>query len=139
MNDQPESQQGGSAGPRAMRLIVLYSIVAAFVVAVALVAISKGEDKTAEPSIAGGYDTANPCLGEMFDVKLSGQFVNVSSASGDLSGKLRLEDGALTGTVDCVDGSSAEMDAKPADGIMKGTLGGKPFTAELKRDPPPAG
>jgi Kef-type K+ transport system membrane component KefB len=141
MNDQPEAQLGGSGGSRVARLVVLYSIVAAVVVGVAILAIEAGDDKTAEASIAGGYDTApvNSCLGEMFDVKQSGQFVNFTNADGSLSGKLDFEDGKLTDTVDCVDDSSAEIDATVSNGIMKGTLGGKPFSAELKRDPPPAG
>ena len=134
----PEDQ-GGSAATGVVRLVILYSVMAAVVVAIAIVAISKGEDKQAEASIAGGYDTANPCLGEMFDVKQSGQFVNFSSASGDLSAKLRLEDGQLTGTVNCVDDSSAEIDAKAGGGKIAGTLGDGPVAAVLKRDPPPAG
>ena len=78
-----------------------------------------GEDKKAQPSIAGGYDlqAPNDCFGTppapaagkplpatappqaaaagpSFDVKQSGQFVNLSNTQGTLAGKLRLEEHA---------------------------------------------
>jgi Kef-type K+ transport system membrane component KefB len=87
--------------------------------------------------------------GPWFNVTQSGQFVNFTNSQGTLSGQLRLKAGAtgaghrLTGTVDCVSGGkSLKLDAVAvagAKGSISGTLGGVPFTAALKRDPPDPG
>ena len=104
--------------PRPGRLIAFYALLAIVTAAVAAVVITQGEDKQAQPSIAGGYDVVgeNACLGGVpppqqgrplpdtappqpqaagpsFDLKQSGQFVNVSNTQGTLGGQLRLEDG----------------------------------------------
>ena len=100
----------------------------------------RGPDQP-QPAIAGGYDIQgeNACLGPKFDVKQSGQFVNLDNAKGTLGGKLEFEDGELTGDVDCVEGGEQELDARAADGAIAGTLGGEEFEALLKREVPPAG
>jgi len=83
------------------------------------VVIKKGADEKPQPVIAAGYDASapNPCLGEparpakavtlpstapaqappsgpSFDLKQSGQFVDISNPQATLSGKLRLREGA---------------------------------------------
>ena len=86
--------------------------------------------------------------GPQFDVQQSGQFVNLSNIQGSLGGKLRLHTQnaggghRLTGTVSCVNGRSLAIDAVAVPGLkgtIAGSLGGTPFTASLKRDPPDPG
>src|SRR3954447_15984546 len=124
-----QPQEPKTASPA--RLIAFYVVLAALTVTVAIVVIAQGKDEHPQPAIAGGYDAAapNPCLGKVapppkgpplpptapaqpavtgpsFDVKQSGQFVNLSNTAGTLAGKLRLHEGSkngphkLTGTVD---------------------------------------
>src|SRR3954453_11085142 len=106
-------------GTTSLRLALYYAFLAAAVAFVAALVVDRGEDKKAQPSIAGGYDLAapNPCIGAApprargrplpatapaqpliggpsFAVKQSGQFVNLSNTQGTLSGKLRLEEHA---------------------------------------------
>src|SRR4051794_19868061 len=156
------------------RLTAFYIFLGAAVTAVAIVVLNAGADKHAQPSIAGGYDAKapNPCLGAAptppkgaplpatappqppvagpsFDVKQSGQFVNLSNTQSTLGGKLRLKENAgpngarpLSGKVSCVNGKSLQFDgaATPGEkGTIAGKLGGLPVTADLKRDPPDAG
>jgi hypothetical protein len=123
------------------RLIALYSVMAVLVTIVFVAVIADGEDREPQPSIAGGYDVIgeNACLGAKFDVRQSGQFVNLVNTKGTLGGKLEFDEGELTGDVDCVGGESVEMDADVADGVMRGTLDSEEFEAELKRDVPAAG
>jgi Kef-type K+ transport system membrane component KefB len=165
-----ESQTG-----RPFRLIVLYVVLGVLTVVVASVVIAKGQDEHPQPAVAGGYDATAPnsCLaaaappakpvdypstapaqpapaGPSFDVKQSGQFVNLSNVQGTLGGKLRLKEGKgsaprrLTGTVSCVNGKEQDFKgtitpANKGKGGLAGTLGGKPVTAVLRRDPPDAG
>jgi Kef-type K+ transport system membrane component KefB len=130
---------GGTANRRT--LIAIYVVMAIAVTVVAIVCISAGQDLEPEPPIAGGYDLArpDPCLGTTFDLRQSGEFVNIENADGSLGGSLRTEQGRLTGDVSCVDGESAELRAQVADREMTGTLGGRQIQAELVRDPPPPG
>src|SRR2546423_10848005 len=100
------------AGTR--RLVVFYVILAVITAAGVILVINQGKDEKAQPRIAGGYDAAapTPCLGKTpsptgaplpptapaqpavagpsFDVKQSGQFVNLSNVQNTLGGKLRL-------------------------------------------------
>jgi K+:H+ antiporter len=168
----PATDEAPPPPPR--RLIPFYAVLAAVTAAVAVVAIIEGEDKRGQPSIAGGYDATgpHPCLGPppppvegrplpgtappqaqaagpSFDVKQSGQFVNLSNTQETLGGKLRLEAAEdteaprrLHGDVDCVNGETAgfEGTATPGQkGRIEGTLGGREVAADLKRDPPDAG
>jgi Kef-type K+ transport system membrane component KefB len=91
-----------------------------------------------------------PPSGPAFNVNQSGQFVNLTNNQGTLSGQLRLHPGAvagggrrLTGTIDCVSGASQlRLDAvalSGAKGSISGHLGGLPFAAVLKQDPPNPG
>jgi Kef-type K+ transport system membrane component KefB len=88
--------------------------------------------------------------GAAFNLLQSGQFVNIANNAGTLSGQLRLQPGSLpgggqrlTGMVDCASGAQQQkLDAIVVPGItptMSGTLGGVPFAATLKRDPPDPG
>ncbi len=129
------------AAPPRSRLIAFYGLLAAILVVVSVVVIPAGADRETQALIGGGYDVTgeSACLGEKFDVKQSGRFVNLDNADGSLGGRLEADDGELTGDVACVDGGKAEMDATVAGGALEGTLDGRPVTAELKRDPPEAG
>src|SRR6476660_6763677 len=115
-------------------MTIYYAVLALLTAAVAAIVISAGHDEKAQPSIAGGYDATGPVaclgapppkpagaplpitaptqpavLGPSFDVKQSGQFVNLSNTQGTLGGKLRLKNGKLTGDVSCVTGKSAHF------------------------------
>ena len=169
-------EAGASTGEKRSftgRLIVFYAVLAVVTAAVTIYVVDRGTGEKAQPSIAGGYDTAgaNPCLGKtpvapagaplpasapaqpvasgpQFDVQQSGQFVNISNIQGTLGGKLRLHTQnvggghRLTGTVSCVNGRSLPIDAVAVPGLkgtIAGSLGGTPFTASFKRDPPDPG
>jgi Kef-type K+ transport system membrane component KefB len=123
-------------------MAVYYTVLALLTAAVAAIVISAGHDEKAQPSIAGGYDTRAPvaCLGPSFDVKQSGQFVNVTNNQSTLGGRLRLRDGRrLTGHVDCVNGKSAHFSGTANGGVIAGTLRGQHVAAVLNRDPPEPG
>ena len=130
---------GPPARPR--RLVAIYVVMAVAVAAVAIGAITAGEELTAQRSIAGGYDLErpDPCLGASFDLRQSGEFVNVENAEGTLGGSLRVDEGRLTGDVACVDGGMAELRAQVDSDGVEGTVAGRPVRGELKRDPPRAG
>src|SRR5215208_2576327 len=122
-------------------LIAIYVVMAIAVAVVATVVFSAGQDLSPEKAIAGGYDLErpDPCLGDSFDLRQSGEFVNIENADASLSGSLRNEGGRLTGDVSCVKGDSADLDAKATDRAIDGTIGGRDFQAALTRDPPPPG
>jgi Kef-type K+ transport system membrane component KefB len=149
------------------RMTIYYVVLAVITAVVAVVVLSAGKDEKAQPSIAGGYDATGPAaclgappppatgaplpasaptqpavLGPSFDVKQSGQFVNLSNTQGTLGAKLRLQSGKLTGDVSCVNGKTAHFTGTAvagAKGAITGTLGGVPVTANLRRDPPDPG
>ncbi len=87
--------------------------------------------------------------GPSFSVQQSGQYVDLTNNPRTLGGQLRLHTRVLpgggrrlTGTVNCVTGKSLKLDAVAvagAKGAITGTLGGTPFTAALKSDPPAPG
>ena len=133
----PELRPG--AGGR--QLLAFYVVVALVVGAVAGFAITTGESRDAETPIAGGYDVSgeSPCLGAKFDVLQSGRYVNLANADETLGGKLELRDGRLSGEVSCIDGRSAELEARAGGEAIAGTLGGRPLGAERKREPPEPG
>src|SRR5919201_3301636 len=86
------------------RFLAIYAVLAVAVGASVPLSIGAGTAKDAPPSIAGGYDTqgrADPCLGRRFDIAQSGEFVDASNTEETLSGKLRLENGELTGAIHC--------------------------------------
>jgi Kef-type K+ transport system membrane component KefB len=134
----PEVQQG----PSRRRLIVFYTVLAIVATIVCVIAISAGQGVDPVKSIAGGYDVTQgaDCLGPKVDIKQSGRFISLGNPRGTVSGKLLVDKkGHLTGDVDCLKGGTKKIDAHGANGELKGTLGGGPVAADLKRDPPAAG
>jgi Kef-type K+ transport system membrane component KefB len=155
------------------RMTIYYVVLAAITAVVAVIVISAGKDEHAQKSVAGGYDATAPvaCIGApppkptgaplpvtapaqatvngpSFDVKQSGEFVNLTNTQGTLSGPLRIEGGSgdgprkLTGDVNCVNGKTAHfvgLITPGAKGAIAGKLGSEQLTANLRRDPPDAG
>jgi Kef-type K+ transport system membrane component KefB len=156
------------------RMTIYYVVLAVLTAVVAAVVISAGQDKKAQPSIAGGYDatTEVACLGApppkptgkplpptapaqpavngpSFDVKQSGEFVNITNTQSTVSGQLRETGGGasdaprkLTGDVNCVNGKTQHFTGTVtpgSKGAIDGTLGGQHIKANLRRDPPEAG
>ena len=123
------------------RLTAFY-VALGLVVLGAIGAVAIGADSAeSQPAIGGGYDvTAGAdCLGAQFTVVQSGQFVRIVRADDEVAGKPRLRDGRLTGEVTCADGKAAQIDLRPVERGLTGTIGGEQFDADLKRDPPPPG
>jgi Kef-type K+ transport system membrane component KefB len=149
-------------------------VLAVVTATVCAIVFAKGQNEHPQPPIAGGYDAAAPnaCLGKTppppkgpplpktappqspvngpsFDLKQSGQFVNLTNFARTLGGKLRLHDKALaggahrlTGTVSCVNGKDLHFAGTATPGAkaaLAGKLGGLPVAAQLKRDPPDPG
>jgi Kef-type K+ transport system membrane component KefB len=127
--------------PAKRTLVAYYVVLAVVTTVVAIVVIAAGRDESPQPAIAGGYDAAGPsrCLGREFDVKQSGQFVNLENADDTLGARLRLEHGRLTGDVDCTGGGQARLDGRVAGERIHGVVGGERLSASLRRDPPPPG
>ena len=134
------AEQAQAAAGRS-RLIAFYVVLALATALVAAFVLTAGADEEAQKPIVGGYDVVSrsPCVGRRFDVKQSGQFVNLDSADGSLGARLKLEGGRLTGEVSCIGGGEARIDARVEEGRIAGTLGGQPLAAEFRRDPPEAG
>ena len=128
-------------GDKRRTLIAIYAVMAVAVALVASIVFSAGQDLEPEKSIAGGYDLAkpDPCLGASFDLRQSGEFVNIENADESIGGGLRDESGRLTGDVSCVGGGAQAIDAKAGARELAGTIGGRPLKAALTRDPPPPG
>lgn len=122
-------------------LVAIYVVMGIAVTIVAAVVFSIGADEEAEKPIAGGYDLAkpDPCLGASFDLRQSGQFVNIENADSSLSGRLRTDNGHLTGDVNCVSDATEKIDARAGDRALAGTIGDRTLDATLARDPPPPG
>jgi Kef-type K+ transport system membrane component KefB len=132
-------ETGAGATPR--RLALLYLVLAIGVAVTLLVTFAKGKDESPQPAIAGTYQATagSDCLGETFILRQSGQFVTLDNAAGTLGGNLRWRDAQLTGSADCLNGESQDVDAKVSDGKLTGTLGGAPLEAQFTQDAPPAG
>ena len=167
-----ESTSGAPETAKLGRLVAFYVVLGLLTAVVSFLVISKGQDEKPQPEIAGGYDASapNPCLGKpaapaeaielpstapaqappsgpSFDLKQSGQFINLANPQGTLSGKLRLREGSgeqprLTGDINCVDGKTLPFEGTVTPGnrgSITGTLGATPVTAALRRDPPDPG
>ncbi|HEX6117198.1 MAG TPA: cation:proton antiporter [Solirubrobacterales bacterium] len=134
-------ETGLGTGASKRRVTIFYVVLFAAAALAAAFSFSAGEDEAAAPPIAGTYavEEGSDCLGETFDVKQSGEFVNLTDPDGKVSGSLRFEQPELTGDVGCVDGSTAEIDATVGDETIEGTLDGQPLVATLDADPPPPG
>jgi Kef-type K+ transport system membrane component KefB len=138
-SEPTDAETQGSFGAR--RLAVHYAVLGLVTAAVVVFVFSSGTSKHAQKQIAGGYDVsaAATCLGPKMELAQSGQFVTISNAQSTLSGALKWKNGRLSGTVHCLRGASAQIDARAANGVLAGSLGGLLMAAELKRDPPEPG
>ncbi|MFI5010407.1 MAG: cation:proton antiporter [Solirubrobacterales bacterium] len=138
-SEPTDAETQGSFGAR--RLAVHYALLGLVTAAVVVFVFSSGTSKHAQKQIAGGYDVsaATACLGPKMELAQSGQFVTISNAQSTLSGALKWKNGRLSGTVHCLHGRSAQIDARAANGVLAGSLGGLLMAAELKRDPPEPG
>ena len=76
------------------RLTAYYVVLVIAVAAVATLVLSAGAEEEPEPAIAGGYDVTQgqACLGEQFDLRQSGQFVEPAAGR-----RLRGRQAALQG------------------------------------------
>jgi Kef-type K+ transport system membrane component KefB len=134
-----DTETPGSVGAR--RLAVHYAVLALVTAGVMAFVFASGATKHAQRQIAGGYDVsaASACLGAKIELAQSGRFVTISNAQSTLSGALKFVNGRLSGAVHCVRGHVAQIDARVSSGVLAGSLGGLPVSAELKRDPPEPG
>src|SRR5215210_2846076 len=123
------------------RLTAYYVVLVAAVTVVAAVVLSSGESERAQPSIAGGYDVAQgqACLGDQVDVRQSGQFASIQRADASGAGKIRFEQGRLSGEVSCLKGGRQPLRATVRSGVIQGTLGDQPLKADFAREPPDPG
>ena len=123
------------------RLLVAYLLLALLTATGATFALVVGSGKRAEPEIAGGYDvTAGAsCLATTFDLAQSGRFVSISDSAGSLNGELTWRNGRLSGSIGCVDGARAPLEAEIHDGVLAGRLRAHPVRAVFRRDPPSPG
>ena len=123
------------------RLVAGYAVVIAFLAVATIVSLLIGRDLDHAPLIAGIYE-ADSCLGSNLEVTQSGQFVDFDG-TGSAGGKLRLEDGRLTGDVTCTDGEGGEADlAVEGEGeetVLAGTIGGQSVEATFAEELPEAG
>jgi Kef-type K+ transport system membrane component KefB len=134
-----DTEAPDSVGAR--RLAIHYAVLALVTVGVVAFVFASGTAKHAQPQIAGGYDVSAPagCLGPKIELAQSGRFVTISNAQSTLSGALRWVNGHLGGTVHCLRSRVAQLHARVMSGVLAGSLGGLPVSAELKRDPPEPG
>jgi len=128
----------GDGGTRG-RLTIFYVVLAIFVAVGLAVGFSLGSKDDPEQEIAGAYEVAQPdaCLGASFDLRQSGQFGSIGNADDTVGGSITIEDGAITGTVDCIDGSTADVELTAAGGELSGRVGGEPIEATRVADEPP--
>ena len=120
------------------KLVIFYLALVALLCAVTAYVVASDHDN--QPPIAGGYDVreARSCFGDAFDVKQSGQFVEISAPSG-AGGDLRLRDDRVTGEVTCAGGGRRPIELRVSAGALTGTVGGRPLRAVLAREPPAPG
>jgi hypothetical protein len=102
--------------------------------AVVIGVIVAGSGKHAQPTIAGSYDVSSgaACLGTKAFVVQSGQFVSLSNTKGTLGGELTFKHGQLTGTADCISQAQAAIHAHVVDGLLLGTVGGRPLACRCR-------
>jgi Kef-type K+ transport system membrane component KefB/nucleotide-binding universal stress UspA family protein len=120
--------------PRA-RLAGAYTVLVVLLGIVSIVVIAAGQKRNPQHEVAGGYSVraGRACLGESMQLLQSGRFVRIRNAQDTLGGELELDDGRLTGDVDCVGGPAARLDARTGDGRVRGTIGNQRVSAELTR------
>ena len=117
-----------------------YVAVGLFLAAALAVSIGIGSGRHASPPIGGFYSSTSACLGNSFKLAQSGQFVDLS---GGVTGKLRFQDGHLTGTVNCASGGTAHADlavtGTGSSAMLAGTVGSSQATAKFHAPLPPPG
>ena len=134
-----DSDLGSGVGKR--RLTIFYVVLFAVGAIIAALSFSAGESQEPATPIAGSYLLADDseCLGKGFDLKQSGEFVTITNPEQTVSGALRLDEEALGGEVQCLDGPGAELDAEVADEEIEGTLGEEEISATFASEPPTPG
>src|SRR5688572_7933250 len=100
MSSQTPPAEADNTDIHPKRLAVGYVVVVAFLIVAVSVSISIGSERDPAPAIGGFYTSESACLGDDFKIEQSGQFVDLSGSS---SGKLRLQEDRLEGTVNCAD------------------------------------
>jgi Kef-type K+ transport system membrane component KefB len=132
----------------ASRLVVPSVLVALSMMALTATVLVVHEDGHAQPPVAGRYRAAEPiaCLGasgRTFELRQSGRYL---SLGGGVGGQAQLGDRLpgrdarrVTGSVDCVDGSTAQLQAVLAHRTLRGSLGGQALRAVRSAAPTPAG
>jgi Kef-type K+ transport system membrane component KefB/nucleotide-binding universal stress UspA family protein len=122
------------------RLLVGYAVMLSFLAAAVAISVGIGRDRNPAPAIGGFYTSSSDCLGSSFKLAQSGQFVDLSQGA---TGKLRLQNGHLTGTVDCASGGTAHVDLVPHGSgtttTLSGTVGSERATAKFGAPLPPPG
>lgn len=99
--------------------------------------IAIGSDKAPEPPVAGRYTVENGegCLGGTFDLRQSGTFISLTHPDGEAFGRLRIEDGEITGTLPCVAGGpDGTIRARATGNTIEGMVGIAPVEAVRTRD-----
>ena len=121
------------------RLTRFYAWLGVFAVVGLTSAFVIGSDKSPQTDYSGRYavDASAGCLGRTFDLRQSGQFAALETVGGAANGSLRVDDGAITGTIECVDGSEDEADLRARTGRIDGTIGRKTLVASRVADAPP--
>jgi Kef-type K+ transport system membrane component KefB len=121
-----------TAGNGRPRLPAFYAILTLLVGAAAVLALVVAGDREAEQDAAGTYrvTAGQPCLGDDILLRHSGQFATVA-VEGDVIGRIRIREGHLDGTVGCLTGPPAEIDATLRNGAITGTLDGERLEARL--------
>ena len=110
------------------RLVVGYVLLAIFLAIGAAFSIVKGNSEEPTPEASGIYESSSACLGGDVALTQSGQFIDLNG-DGRVAGKLRLQDGRLTGDVACAGGGTAALDValrgSGEERSFSGTLGGE--------------
>ncbi|MGZ4320476.1 MAG: cation:proton antiporter [Gaiellaceae bacterium] len=134
---EPATTSGNLKG---MRLVLGYAVVLSFLAAAIAISIGLGRDRHHAPAIGGFYTSSSACLGSSFKLAQSGEFVDLSQG---VTGKLRLQGGHLTGTVNCASGGTAQADLVVSGSgtatTLAGTLGSSQVTAKFHTPLPPPG
>jgi Kef-type K+ transport system membrane component KefB len=132
---RPRSEAGDPVGARfpVRRLALAYAVLFAGLAVVAIVVFSVGSGEGIRQIPPGPYELradAAGCLGEPGDelrLEQAGDEVELAGP-GDSGGTLRVEDDVLAGEVQCVDGSTSEVEleleaARRTEQALEGTVG----------------
>jgi Kef-type K+ transport system membrane component KefB len=132
----PEAQAGPGTTLTTLKVVAGYVVVGAILAAAIAISLSLGRTRHPAPPVAGYYSSNSKCLGRDFRLDQSGEFVDMS---GGPSGKLRLQNDHLTGTVTCSGGATAALDLAVHGKLLTGTLAHAPVTARFTGSLPPPG